>query len=101
MMIDLTVDRERLARGVQRSRERNIIIPTFKQQKDPSLAPAGIRAGLKSVGLWDVNPLNLFRITWKNEPVPSGGGFDGVNYLEFPKSITGTPARVIALVGEC
>jgi cysteine synthase A len=99
-MIDLTVHEEKLARAVQRARERNIVIPTFKQQKDPSLVPASVRAGLKSVGLWDVNPLNLFRITWKNEPVPSGGGFGGVNYLEFPKAITGVEARIIALVGK-
>src|SRR5512143_2674127 len=99
-MIDLTVDSERLARAVQRARERNIVIPTFKQQRDPSLAPASIRAGLKSVGLWDVNPLNLFRITWKNEPVASGGGFGGVNYLEFPETLTGVEARIIALVGK-
>jgi cysteine synthase A len=99
-MIDLTVHEEKLARAVQRARERNIVIPTFKQQKDPSLVPASIQAGLKSVGLWDVNPLNLFRITWKNEPVPAGGGFGGVNYLEFPKTLTGVDARIIALVGK-
>ena len=41
-------------------------------------------------GLWDVNPLNLFRITWKNQPVAQGGGFDDVNYIELPPSLTGT-----------
>ena len=50
--------------------------------------------------MWDVAPSNLFRITWKNQPVASGGGFNGVNYLELPSSLTGTPARVIALVGK-
>jgi len=84
-MIDLTVNSERLARAVQRARERNIVIPTFKQQKDPGLAPAAIRAGLKTVGLWDVNPLNLFRITWKNEPVPSGGASAGSTTWSFPR----------------
>jgi cysteine synthase len=52
------------------------------------------------VGLWDVDPRNLFRISWKNEPVPRGGGFGGVNYLEFPPSFTGVEARIIALVGK-
>ncbi|MEJ2302842.1 MAG: pyridoxal-phosphate dependent enzyme, partial [Anaerolineales bacterium] len=52
------------------------------------------------IGLWDVNPLNLFRITWKNEPVPHGGGFDGVNFIEFPSSLTGVKARIVALVGK-
>jgi hypothetical protein len=37
------------------------------------------------VDLWDVNPLNLFRITWKNEAKESGGLFQAVpNYIEFP-----------------
>jgi cysteine synthase len=99
-MIDLSMDRDKLERAVRRARERNIVIPTFKQQKDPSRAPERIRRQLKNVGLWDVNPLNLFRITWKNEPVSSGGGFDGVNYLEFPGALTGVDARIIALVGK-
>jgi cysteine synthase len=29
-----------------------------------------------------------------------GGGYDGVNYIEFPSSLTGVPARIIALVGK-
>ncbi len=99
-MIDLTINQEKLERAVQRARERNIIIPTFAQMRDPSLIPDEIKAKLKNVGLWDVNSLNLFRITWKNEPVAHGGGFGGVNYVELPSSLTGVPARIIALVGK-
>ena len=72
-MIDLTIQPEQLKRAVQRARERRIIIPTFAQMKDPSRVPHGIKARLKNVGLWDVDPLNLFRITWKNEPKAKGG----------------------------
>ena len=99
-MIDLTVMQDRMARGVQRARERNIIIPTFAQQKDPTLVPAEIKGQLAKIGLWDVDPRNLFRITWKNEPKPKGGGYGNVNYIEFPSSLTGVPARIIALVGK-
>src|SRR5512146_2082912 len=98
--IDLTVYPDRLERTLKQVRDRNIIIPTFAQMKDPSRVPGRVREELKQVGLWDVSPLNLFRITWKNEPVPAGGGFNGVNYIEFPSNLTGTPARVIALVGK-
>ena len=42
----------------------------------------------------------MYRITWNNEPVDTGGGFGGVNYLEFPPELTGVPARIIALVGK-
>jgi cysteine synthase len=47
-----------------------------------------------------LNPLNLFRISWHNEPTPHGGGFGGVNFLEYPREITGTEARIITLVGK-
>ena len=99
-MIDLTLQPDRLERTVQRARERNIIVPTFKQMQNPALIPDKVKAGLKNVGLWDLNPLNLFRITWKNEPVASGGGFGGVNYLELPKALTGVDARIIVMVGK-
>ena len=99
-MIDLTIYKEQLNRTVQRARERNIIIPTFAQIKEPALIPDGVKAKLGEIGLWDIASLNLFRITWKNEPVAQGGGFDGVNYIELPKSLTGVDARIIALVGK-
>jgi cysteine synthase A len=99
-MIDLTVDSGRMQRALERVRQQEFVIPTFAQMKDPALIPGEIKDRLKHVGLWDVNPLNLFRITWKNEPVAEGGGFGAVNYLEFPSSLTGVPARIIALVGK-
>jgi cysteine synthase A len=99
-MIDLSIREEQLKRTVQRARDRHIIIPTFAQMKNPASIPNGVRGRLRDIGLWDITPLNLFRITWKNEPVPLGGGFDGVNYLELPASLTGVPARIIALVGK-
>jgi cysteine synthase len=99
-MIDLTVNKEQLERTVTRTRERGIIAPTFAQMKDPNKIPEKIKEQLKDVGLWDLHPLNLLRITWKNEPVKHGGRFDGVNYVEIPSEITGVKARVIALVGK-
>ncbi|MGA8262346.1 MAG: pyridoxal-phosphate dependent enzyme [Arenicellales bacterium] len=99
-MIDLTVQPEALARVVERARAQDIVIPTFEQMKDPSRIPGDIKDKLASVGLWDVDPLNLFRITWKNEPISHGGGFGGVNFLEFPAALTGVDARIVALVGK-
>jgi cysteine synthase len=99
-MIDLSINQELLQRTVQRARERSIIVPTFAQQRDPSLIPDSVKARLKDVGLWDVTSPNLFRITWKNEPVTHGGGFGDVNYMELPKELTGVEARIIALVGK-
>ncbi|MCD6128789.1 pyridoxal-phosphate dependent enzyme [Candidatus Bipolaricaulota bacterium] len=99
-MIDLTVNEEQLERTARRARERGIIVPTFKQMRDPSLVPEKIKQRLKEIGLWDLHSLNLFRITWKNEPVPKGGLYGGVNYLELPEALTGVPARIFGLVGK-
>ncbi|MDP2423220.1 MAG: pyridoxal-phosphate dependent enzyme [Bacteroidales bacterium] len=89
-----------LENTIQRFRERKIILPTFAQMRNPGLIPDRIKQQLKSIGLWDLNPFNLFRITWKNEPTPVGGGFGKVNYLEIPSSLTGIKARVVFLVGK-
>jgi cysteine synthase len=99
-MIDLSIDKKQLERTVRRARERNIVVPTFAQQRDPTLVPERIRSGLKDIGLWDITSPNLFRITWKNEAVPHGGGYGGVNYMELPSELTGVGARIIALVGK-
>jgi cysteine synthase len=100
MKIDLTIDQERRKRAIQRVRERNIVIPTYAMMKDPRQIPEKKRQALRTIGLWDVNPTNLFRITWHNSPIAKGGGFGGVNYLELPSALTGTPARIIVLVGK-
>ena len=55
---------------------------------------------LGQVGLSEVDPANLFRITWKNEPVERGGLFNAGNWIEFPTSLTGVDARIIGLIGK-
>jgi cysteine synthase len=99
-MIDLTPHEKQLEHAVARARERGIVIPTFAQMKDPSRIPQSVKAQLREKGLWDVDSANLFRITWKNEPTGFGGAFGGVNAVELPPSLTGVPARIIALVGK-
>jgi cysteine synthase A len=99
-MTDMMVDRKARKRNVERCREKGIVLPTFTQMREPDTAPADIKKKLAKTGLWDVDPANLFRITWKNAPVPSGGLFGGVNRVEFPPELTGVPARIIALAGK-
>jgi cysteine synthase len=98
--IDLSIHKDRRARAIKQARERNIIIPTYAQMKDPSKVSAKVKEELKKIGLWDVHPRNLFRISWHNQPTASGGTFGGVNYLELPPSLTGVPARIIVLIGK-
>ena len=86
--------KEVLENTIDRCRERDIIIPTYRELTDPSLIPSGILDELADIGLWDVNARNLFRLSWKNEPIESGGGFGGVNFVEIPSVITGIEARI-------
>lgn len=99
-LIDLTLNEKQLENAVKRARERNIIIPTFAHQKNPALVPNNIKEELKGIGLWDITPRNLFRITWKNEPKESGGLYGDVNYVELPTELTGVEARIVCLVGK-
>lgn len=99
-LIDLKIDEARQKRAIRRAKERNIVIPTFAQMKNPALIDDSIKDQLKSVGLWDVNPLNLFRINWHNEAKEKGGVFGGVNYIELPQEITGVKAKIVAISGK-
>lgn len=94
----LKVNEEVLKSTVQRAKERNIIIPTFAEQKNPELIPEKVKKQVKPLGLWDVDPRNLFRITWKNDF--ESGLYGGVNYVELPSSLTGVKARIVGLVGK-
>ena len=99
-MINLTKNDKTRKNNLKRCREKGIVIPTLEQMKDPNKIPAEIKEKLKNVGLWDINPLNLFRITWKNEPKEKGGLFGNVNYIEFPSELTGVKAKIIGIAGR-
>ena len=96
----MSVNEETLSRTIERFRERRILLPTFAQMRDPTLVPEKVKQRLKSVGLWDIDPVNLFRITWKNEPVERGGLYNHGNWIEFPPELTGIDARIIGLFGK-
>jgi len=98
--INKVTNEKALENAVKRFKERGIILPTFEQQRNPDLVPQKIKDQLKNVGLWDINPLNLFRITWKNEPKEKGGLYGNVNYVELPKALTGVDARIVLLIGK-
>ena len=100
MKIIDSINQEVLEKSIGLARESKVILPTFAQQKDPSKIPPGVVDSLKDVGLWDINPINLFRITWHNEAVERGGGFVEGNWIEFPSELTGVEARIIGIVGH-
>ncbi|MBF0314591.1 MAG: pyridoxal-phosphate dependent enzyme [Oligoflexia bacterium] len=99
-LIDLTLNKQQRSKNAASCREKGIILPTYEQMKDPTKIPDKYKNELKNVGLWDIHPRNLFRISWKNEPVAKGGGFGKANYVVLPPELTGCKARIIALVGK-
>jgi cysteine synthase len=99
-MIDLSVNKAALEKNAKKARERGIVVPSFAWMKDPRKIPDSIKEKLEKTGLWDVDPANLCRVTWKNEPKESGGLFGGPNFIELPPGLTGVPARIICLVGK-
>ncbi len=100
-MIDLTINKTGLEHNIQKAKENNIIIPTFAQMQNPELIPGKILDRLQKAGLWDVDPVNLFRITWLNEAKEQGGLFQKVpNYVEIPSALSGVPCRIIAMAGK-
>ncbi|MDD2371357.1 MAG: pyridoxal-5-phosphate-dependent protein subunit beta [Firmicutes bacterium] len=100
-LIDLTINEAQLEKTVQRAKEQNIIIPTMAQMKNPDLIPEHIKEQLKDVGLQDLNPLNLFRISWYNQPKEKGGLYNELpNYIEIPSEISGVKARIFAMSGK-
>ena len=99
-LIDKIENKEILQKAIDHYRRKNIILPTFAQMRNPELIPDKIKDKLKNIGLWELHPLNLFRITWKNEPVESGGLYGKPNFIELPKALTGTDARIIVMLGK-
>jgi cysteine synthase len=94
-----TTSREEIRhRAVERCRERRVLIPTFAEMRNPEKVAPGVTAAMRRVDLNAVDPLNLFRITWHNDP--KSGGFGPVNALEFPSTLTGVAARIVGLVGK-
>ncbi|MBR5572173.1 MAG: pyridoxal-5-phosphate-dependent protein subunit beta [Oscillospiraceae bacterium] len=100
-MIDLSINKQGLANNIAKAKENNIIIPTFAQMENPDLIPEKIKAKLANTGLWDVDPVNLFRITWKNEAKEFGGLYQSVpNYVEIPSVLSGVKCRILAMAGK-
>ena len=99
--INLEINKTGLENNIRKAKENNIIIPTIAQMQNPDLIPDKIKAKLSKTGLWDVDPVNLFRISWHNEAKESGGLFRAVpNYVEIPSELSGVKCRIIAMAGK-
>ena len=73
MLINLDIKPEIRKKNVARCKEKGIKLPTFKEMINPKLIKKDVLDKLKDTGLWDVNPVNLYRINWHNERKDKGG----------------------------
>jgi cysteine synthase A len=86
------------ARAMQRCRDKKVLIPTLAQMRDPSLIPEGVKKALPAIDPQAVNSLNLFRITWHNDPRTKG--FGGVEHIVLPPELTGVRATIVGIIGK-
>ncbi|KAF0141990.1 MAG: pyridoxal-5'-phosphate-dependent protein subunit beta [Stygiobacter sp.] len=87
-----------LKKTIKRCQEKKIILPKFSELKNPDSITQKIKDQLPKVGMQDINPLNLFRINWRNDS--KTGNIGEINYLEIPSEITGVKVRIVGLVGK-
>ena len=100
IVIDLTIHAKIRDKTVAYCRDKGITLPTFAMMQEPQTVPDRIKDRLTRIGLWDVHPANLYRITWKNEPQESGGLFGGINHRLLPPALTGCRATILVLAGR-
>ena len=91
--------------AVQRFKERNIVLPTFAQLREPSTIPQTIVDQLQTVEKDAPDARNLFRVHWYNEHADGPGenfpGFvDVPTHVELPSEMTGVDARIVLAFGN-
>ena len=68
--------------------------PTYDEMLNPSHQSPEVRAkALKAIKENELDPINLFNITWKNEK-------NEVNKIVLPKELTGVDANIVVLLGK-
>jgi len=67
--------------------------PTYAEMRHPSRLPPEIRRRALEARKNELDPLNLFNITWRNRE-------DRVRHLVLPGELTGVPANIVVLLGR-
>lgn len=67
--------------------------PTYEEMLHPSKMDPSIRTKAIEAKADELNPLNLFNITWKNED-------NIVNKIVLPKELTGVDCNIVVLLGR-
>ncbi|TVQ55330.1 MAG: pyridoxal-phosphate dependent enzyme [Rhodobacteraceae bacterium] len=87
------VDADAHRRVVAHLRERRVALPRFADLVTPA------KADLAGVDRDSLDPRNLFRVHWWNDPTPVGA-LMAPRHLELPKALTGVDARIVVMLGR-
>ncbi|HUI78414.1 MAG TPA: pyridoxal-phosphate dependent enzyme [Bryobacteraceae bacterium] len=68
--------------------------PTYQEMLQPELLPPAIRDRALAASANELDPYNLFNITWR-------GPDHRVRHIVLPKALTGVAANIVVLVGRC
>jgi cysteine synthase len=68
--------------------------PTYREMLHPELLPPAIRNRGLAASASELDPMNLFNITWRD----SG---HQIRHIVLPRELTGVQANIIVLVGRC
>ena len=67
--------------------------PTYAEMRHPSRLPPEIRRRALAARSNELDPLNLFNITWRNRE-------DRVRHVVLPRALTGVAANIVVLLGR-
>ena len=67
--------------------------PTYEEMLNPSKIDPKLRKKALDAKVDELDPINLFNITWKNEK-------NEVNKIVLPKALTGVDANIIVMLGK-
>jgi cysteine synthase len=88
-----------LGRARECFRDRNVILPTFEQLRNPDTIPNEVQEALKSIDPDAKHPLNLFRVHWYNG-ADRKSRVDIPQYIQLPKKLTGVDATILVGIGQ-
>ncbi len=67
--------------------------PTYREMLHPEELPTAFRRSAEAAQANELDPANLFNITWKNSQ-------NQVRHIVLPKELTGTQANIVVMVGR-
>ncbi len=71
-----------------------VLGPTYAEMRDPATIPAAVRReALRKATSDELDPLNLFNITWKNRE-------NRVRHVVLPRQLTGVGANIVVLLAK-